>query len=375
MNIKLLRCIDKYLFGFLVILFLPLKYLYFFKKNKVISAPQKVLVIRLWALWSSLLTFSMITELRNHYGSIQYDLLCTSRNQNVFKNQWYFHNFYNLFSLKGILTLFFLFKKYDIVIDAEDYFRVSTLSSLWLWKVTVWYGNIFSRSLWYTFPITYNDRQHALITFMDLLCPFWISYGVPQRMETFKILDQGDDVVADVLSPFQQKLKLCFHTWWAETSPERFWHLDNWVSLIDMISENQKDIVIFLSWTKFEIASVDYILTHISENSKKVVISVCWKFNLSQFAYFLTKVNFLVSNDTWAMHLWASVWTKTIGLFWPNLPDRFWPYPLNVNKTLYKGDWKAFIDVHLWEFRKCTEDIINRILPREVYDELFSNHL
>jgi ADP-heptose:LPS heptosyltransferase len=58
------------------------------KKKHIIQHPKTILIVRLWALGSSLLTFPMIKQLQDYYGKdVQYDLLATSRNIGVFKNQ------------------------------------------------------------------------------------------------------------------------------------------------------------------------------------------------------------------------------------------------------------------------------------------------
>jgi hypothetical protein len=90
--------LDTYIVGFFVLLLFPLKYLSPGHRNKL-QNPKKILVIRLWAMGSSILSFPMIKQLEDYYGdSVQYDLLATSRNIGVFKNQGYFDHAYNLFS-------------------------------------------------------------------------------------------------------------------------------------------------------------------------------------------------------------------------------------------------------------------------------------
>ena len=66
------------------------------------------------------------------------------------------------------------------------------------------------------------------------------------------------------------------------------------------------------------------------------------------------------------MHLSAAMWTKTIWLFGPNLPERFWPYPLDKNVSIYKWNWKASINVHLWKFYYNTEYSIKKIRALDV---------
>ncbi len=66
MQVKIQRFVDKYLIWFLCLAFFWLKYIPF-RKEKYLKYPKRILVIRLWALWSSLLTFPMIKQLKDFY--------------------------------------------------------------------------------------------------------------------------------------------------------------------------------------------------------------------------------------------------------------------------------------------------------------------
>lgn len=366
--IKVFRFVDKYIVGLFILLFFWLKYIFIRQEKHIIDHPKKILVIRLWALWSSLLTFPMIKQLENHYGKhVQYDLLATSRNIGVFKNQWYFSQMYNLFFWKDALKILFSLKKYDIVIDAEEYFRISSLICLRVGKITVGYSNILIRKLAYTFSYAYSEKVHNLMNCLSLLIPLWISIRAPEHMEALKYEHKHTVKVDNFLKQFTDKRIICLHTWWAETAPDRFWANDNWVLLIECIYKLYWDRVdIFLSGTVFEEKWVQEILAKLSHESKKIVFSLCGMFGLFEFAYLLTKCNLMISNDTGPMHLAAAMWTETIGLFWPNIPQIFGPWPLDKNVWLYKGDGTMYIQPHLGIFKKDISDAINKITPENV---------
>ena len=366
--IRLFRFLDTYIIWSFVLLFFWLKYLFVGQKKRIVTHPKKILVIRLRALWSSLLTFPMIKQLEDYYGKdVEYDLLATSRNIWVFKNQWYFHQMYNLFSMKGFLRMLWSFKKYDIVIDAEEYFRISSLISLRTGKITVGYGNIAIRKLAYVFHYIYSEKTHNLMNCLSLLIPLWIKIYAPVAMESLKYEQKHTVKVNAFLKQFRGKNIICLHTWWAETAPDRFRANDNRVQLIEELNRIYWDkIIVFLSGTAFEEQGVYEILNKLSLDAKKHVVSICGKFNLFEFAYLLMKCNLMISNDTGPMHLAAAMGTKTIGLFGPNLPELFGPWPLEKNISLYKGIEKIFIKPHLGVFGKDTEDTINKITPLDV---------
>lgn len=362
MWIKFLRFLDKYIFALFNFIFFPLKY--FFNNEKYIKKPKKILVIRFWALWSSILTFPMILDLKKHYWyDVEYTILATSRTIWIYKNQWYFDKYLNLLKVWDLIKLIFSFKKYDIVIDTEDYFNISSLVSLWIWKINIWYSDILSRKIVYNNPIKYNDKIHACINFLYLLKPLNIIIKEPSYLDSYKYLESDKNSVDEFLNNYENYKKICFHTWWAETNNDRFWDIKNWIDLIDKLS--WKNIVIFLSWTKFEEKIVLKILSQISN---KNVVNICNKFNLKQFAYFLEKCDLTVSNDTWPMHLSASMKTKTIWLFGPNLPSRFGAYPIDKNINIYKWDFKPTINVHLWSFEVDKNNFVNNITVWEVFE-------
>lgn len=94
-------------------------------------------MIRLWALGSSLLTFPLIEELRRLYPKADFSLLATTRNISFFQNQEYFSASMNLFRIRDVFRLIASFNKYDLVVDTEEYFRISALVAYWCGKQSI----------------------------------------------------------------------------------------------------------------------------------------------------------------------------------------------------------------------------------------------
>jgi heptosyltransferase-2 len=371
MPVKALRKIDKYIIWFFILILFWLKYLFVWKKEKLIKNPKKILVIRMRALWSSLLTFPMIKQLEDHYWNwVQYDLLASTRNIWVYKNQWYFKNMYNLFNIKDLLKLICSFKKYDIVIDTEDYFMISAFMSVRLWKINVWYKNIKVRWLAYNNWIMYNDQQHAVLTFIDLAKKVWAKWEIPESLEKLKYTEKDKTKVDEFLKWIDYSKLICMHTWWAETAKERAWPQHKRVELIQKVIDKNNKVKIVLSWTKWESNYVQELISKLPQKYYDNVINICWMFGIFEFWYLLERCDLMVSNDTWPMHLAAAMWTKTIWLFWPEIPRKFGPYPLTKNIWLYKGRWEAYIKVHLWIWEKDTEYSINKIEVDDVLEKI-----
>ena len=76
--------------------------------------------------------------------------------------------------------------------------------------------------------------------------------------------------------------------------------------------------------TEEERRLADEIIKNIEK--KENAVNLCGKFSLRELFYFVTKCDVFIGNDSGAMHIAAAQKVKTIGLFGPNLPQRFSPY-------------------------------------------------
>ncbi|MFZ2150423.1 MAG: glycosyltransferase family 9 protein [Candidatus Absconditicoccaceae bacterium] len=316
----------------------------------------------------------MIKQLEDHYGkNVQYSLLATSRNIGVFKNQLYFSKTYNLFKIKDILTLIFSFKKYDIVIDVEEYFMISAFMSMWLGKINIGYNNIKLRGLVYVGSCKYSEKQHNLINCLNLLTKLGINIYKPEYMEKIIYKEKDKINIDNFFKQFNNQKIICLHTGGAETAPDRFRSNDNRIKLIEnLIKQYGDEIIILLSGTKFEEKGVKEIIINLGQHNN--IINICGMFNLFEFAYLIEKCSLMISNDTGPMHLAAAMGTKTIGLFGPNLPILFGPWPLDKNIGFYKGNGEIYIKPHQGIFKKDNENNINKITHKEIFT-LINNFL
>ncbi len=186
-------------------------------------------------------------------------------------------------------------------------------------------------------------------------------------MEPLKYEHKHTVKIDEILNTCKHKKIICLHTWWAETSPDRFRASDNWIQLIQEIDRKYWDkVVILLTGTAFEQSWAQHILDMLPSTIRGRVVSLCGKSTTFELAYLLTQCDLMISNDTWPMHLAAAMGTKTIGLFWPNIPQIFGPWPLQKNISLYKGTGKTYIQPHLWVFAKDEHNTINNISPNDV---------
>lgn len=367
MGFDLLRYIDRFVIGWI------LRGIWWIRRNhSVPKKPRKILIIRLWALGSSLLTFPLIEELREMYPEAEFHLLATNRNMGIFQNQWYFNSIFNLFSLLDLFRLLLSFNRYDIIVDTEEYFRISALIAYWCWKISIGYSNLKNRAAGYTYQIPYDDTIHSVLASMRLLEP--LSHSSSHRVSQLpklKYKPVHGKKSDELLRSFKERNpKIIIHAGWAETSPERFWKVENWARLIELIVSEFPNSIVFLSWTAFERKINEAILELIPQEIQYHVVDLSGKTNVFELAAFMEGCDLMISNDTGPMHLSACMDIPTIWLFWPNLPERFWPYPPEKHRTLYAWDGVPSINVHLGEFKKCDPGMMDRIRVEVVMPEI-----
>ena len=85
--------------------------------------------------------------------------------------------------------------------------------------------------------------------------------------------------------------------------------------------------------------------------------------------YLISQYDLMISNDTGPMHIAAAQGVPTIGLFGPNTPERFGPFPPEKNTALYhQTPGHPVINVHRNEFRPCDGACMRLITVDEVFE-------
>ena len=164
-SVNAIKFLDKYI-GFLTCIILSINKL--FPKRSIET--KNILLIQLWGLGESILTLPTIKTLRKKYPKSKIDILVTDRNKDVYFNNKNLDDT-RVISLNPFAIKWFMsknFRKYDLVIDMEEYLNISSIMSFSLGKNRIGY-NHGVRSLLYTKTIPYNDKQHVVYTFLDLL--------------------------------------------------------------------------------------------------------------------------------------------------------------------------------------------------------------
>ena len=317
--------------------------------------PKKILIVQLWGVGETILTLPAIEALRKKFPDASIDVLATSRNRDVYFNNKNISRITEL-KLNPLSILGFIFrnlKKYDLAIDMEEYLNVSAIISFFAGSRRIGYSH-GSRAKLYTDKVKYNDKQHAVQTFLDLIRLLGndfdsdalpkLQYSKSDSNFVGKFLKNNGIKKGDFL--------VCVAPGAAESAKSRMWPSDRYAEVCDEIIAKYNGKIIFVgALNEFDLIES---LQGKMENKEKSINSA-GKITLNQLFYLISKSKLFIGNDAGPMHVAAAQGIKTLGLFGPNLPLRFGPYGKG-NIGLYKGyncEFSPCINVHKGQVPDC----------------------
>lgn len=333
MNVDLIKSVDKIVGG---ILCLILSLFSFGSKKEV----KKVLVIQFWGIGETVCTLPALKMIKEDV-----EILCTDRVKDVFSGLGYKLIVLNLSVFSILKFMIRNYKKYDLVIDMEEYLHISSIISLFVGKYRRGYSHGV-RSLLYNSKVKYNDEQHVVYAFTDL-----IKKNVKVKaLEKLFVSLSDKKIIDDYLKGIKGK-KVGIVVGAAESGRSRMWPKERFALLADELSKKYKVIFIGSPSEKDLISEVQSLM-------KKDSINSAGSTSLKQSFYLISKMDLFISNDTGPMHVAAAQGVKTIGLFGPNLPLRFGPFG-SKNIGIYKGEsckYSPCINVHKGQIPGCLLD-------------------
>jgi len=358
--IKLQRFVDRFIGNILCNLFWPFK-----PQKKNIFQPKKILIVKLWAVGESILTLPLISELKKKYPNTQIDVLVRKRNKDIYtlnKNI----GAVLLLNKKNVISNF---KKYDLVFDCEPYLNISAILSFWLGKQTIGFSH-GQRAKLYNYKIKYNDQQHVVKTYLDLLIPICKEIKNPKKLVKLEYSLYDLEIINKLLKSYslddKKLIGICATA--AESAHSRMWPKEKFAKLIDKLV-SEKNVNIILVGGKNDSALNESIIKLVTNKEK--VFNFAGKTSVKQLFALVEKCEVFISNDTGPMHVAAAQDVKTIGLFGPNTPVRFGPYG-EKNSSIYKPVLpKPCINVHLGKVPDCkNHNHMSLISVNDVYEAI-----
>ncbi|MBI2135323.1 glycosyltransferase family 9 protein [Candidatus Woesearchaeota archaeon] len=351
-SVNLIKFLDRYVGSFICLI------LSFFPSKIKKSGCKKILLIQLWGLGETVLSLPSIRELRQKYKNANIDVLTTGRVNDIFYNKRNLNNI-RIIKLNPFSILFFIlknWKRYDLVIDMEEYLNISAIIAFFTGKERIGYSHGI-RSKLYTKKVPYNDSQHVSQTFMDLLKPLGIDKKV-KNLEKLNYSDKDKKKIDSLLKNHNIGKKdfiVGFGIGAAESVRERIWPRERFAAVADYLIEKHKAKIIFIG-NKEEERLVDE--TQKLMKNKDNSLNLAGKTSIREMFYLITLCKLFVGNDAGPMHVAAAQGVRTIGLFGCNLPIRFAPFG-KKNISIRKETGKPCINVHKGQVGRCKNGFEN----------------
>ena len=356
-SVKLIKFLDRYV-GSIICLVLSL---FPFSKKKI--SYKRILLIQLWGVGETVLCLPMIKTLRQKCKNSSIDVLTTKRVNEVFYNNKNVNNIkilnLNPVSIKGFILK--NLKKYDLVIDMEEYLNISAIIAFYAGKERIGYSHGI-RSRLYTKKIAYNDNQHVSQTFMDLLKPL----GINKKVKSLEKLDYSNDdknKVEKILEDnniSEKDFIVGLGIGAAESVRERMWPKERFAAVADYLIKKYNAKIIFIGNKEEEdLANETQNLMENKDNS----LNLAGKTSIREMFCLISLCKLFVGNDAGPMHVAAAQRVKTIGLFGCNLPIRFSPFGKS-NIAIRKQSGEACINVHKGQVGKCRYGIENACVKK-----------
>ncbi len=306
---------------------------------KLFTTPRKleetdsprILVIRPGGIGDAVLLFPALKELRKSYPESLIDILAEKRNSGIFFLSPCINSVI-LYDDKPPSGLFSAIRgKYDIVIDTEQWHRLTAAVS-YMTGAPVRAGfQTNERSKLYNHPVTYSHSDYEARSFLNLVSAVTGEQYEFKPDEPFIKADESNSGEIDsALADFQKDKKALVGIFAGATVNERRWGAKNFGEMSRNLAGEDFGIVLLGGGNDLESSSE---IKNIS--GEKNVTDYTGKTTLAETAYIISKLDLLISGDSGLMHIAYGVGTPTVALFGAGIGGKWAPQGKNhiaINK-------------------------------------------
>jgi len=306
---------------------------------------RSVLAIYLSGIGDTVMIASCLKQLAKRYPSARVSFLASSQNYEIIKENPYISQGLCLDKTKGIggftKSLVQIIKTlrrsvYDIVIDFEQFLRLSAIISVVLKaKRALGFETINQyRHYGYTDTFRFDPSKHTLYNFFSLLGLLEM-HQEPGGMEEIYV-SKRDKALATTLVDqcgiSEKDVVVGIHPGSGDTARSRRWEPANFTAIANLLLDNY-DAKILLTGTRDESMLINCIWSGIKDRGPG--FNLAGKVTLAQLPYVIRQCHVFLSNDTGPLHIAAAMKVPVIALFGPNTPLRYGPIG-NKHYIIYK---------------------------------------
>ena len=354
-KITLLKSVDKVVGKFLVSLL--------DKKARPERTPRdinSILIIRPGGIGDAVLLLPAIRALKSRFPEASIDVLCEKRNAGIFGLTEDIDHVY-LYD-KGSEIFRCLRNKYDVVIDTEQWHRLSAvIAYLAGARARIGFDTNERRKL-FTHTVSYSHDDYEADSFLHLVSPLTGEVRTFQPDEPF--IKISAHVPAGLLPASGRKLIAIFP---GASVAERRWGGEKFGKLAKILCDKGYDIAVLgSSADRGDADEIRHLLPG--------CIDLAGKTSLKEVAAVLKNCRLLISADSGILHIAYGVGTSTVSLFGSGIEKKWAPRGRNhivLNKRLpcspctrfgytprCRNDFECITSVNPAEVAKAVETIL-----------------
>ncbi len=337
---------------------------------------KNILLFKIGAIGDVFMTTPFIRQLKKQNPHCVLDYMIWSKTTIIIQWNPYIHKYIpfdeSWFTSKNMFSLLSFFRKikkiknnYDTVVIFDKHWIFGLLFKIAGFKKRIWFDRAYKDWKFLTNSLPRNASKREVEYNLELLTLLWYIPDYSDQKYDMNI-EPHNSAIDDLVKRLKTSSKklIWISTWWGNTITNtlhgdkdcRRWSLDNRTTLTKKLLE--KWYIVLLLWVvsdrKLSIQHPDFY-------------DFLWKYTIKESIYLISKLDNIVCQESWFMHLVWCTKTSMIVLAWPTNPHRFYPY--NHPWTIF---WKVDKECYglYWEFDACTGKEIDKISVDNVINSL-----
>ena len=270
------------------------------------ESPKQVLFIRPGGIGDAVLLIPSIIAFSKYFPAAQIEVLAEKRNAQIFDFCTNINHVYCYDCLADWLSI--VKKSYDVVVDSEQWYRLSAVfGSVFAGRTLVGFGTN-ERTRLLTCAIDYDVNRYEAYSFLSLLSPWKIDSHKNFHTPFLSLPKEGRERVLLLIKDFLDApfIVLCP----GGSRPEKGWGEEKFTELAERLARQGLKSVILGGPDDLSLART------IAERSGGLCLA--GGTSLFESAVILEKSSIVVANDTGLLHLAVGLGRHTVSLFGPS---------------------------------------------------------
>lgn len=326
--------------------------------NEVDLPNSRILLLRQNMIGDALISTPVIAALRARFPNMVIDVVLDKRNQTVF-------NFDKNIATRHVLKLrkFDIFQiirniraqRYDVIVDLIHSPSSTSTAICWLGKPSVTIGPERSNDFIYDIKVSpvskMNPDERMMFRIAEVLRPFGINPD-PQSLQPYFSLspeaeDFGREMGKRVRGDDPARIAVGINI--SGSKPEKYWGTENFISLINALSDNFPNAVfVILNSREYEAQAASIV------DATSATTSGTTK-TLHDFAACIGNVDILISTDSSAVHFADIAGVPVVDLV--RDPDKRLWLPSKVNFRSVHGPDRTITSIPVTDVMKAFDEL------------------